>query len=671
MLRSFIYKYSYLFLAVIFTLQCEAKLPELTANDVTIKAQEIMETHASHKNLSPELAERILQNYLDLSDPSKLYFIESDIHAWVHPSDELLNQIVLDYNQKRFTVFNQIHESLAKAIVRRQNIEAKIDMENLPTDVKSEEFKNLSWALNEEDLSNRLQRIKSLQKQSASKLTEEMQEKAFQRMTKHRTKFEDEALTKDSVARERLVLSRILKATAASLDSNTVYFTPEEATQFMIHVQQRLFGIGAQLRDDINGFTVVKMVEGGPAALGKELKNKDRIIAVDGEPVVGMDIVDAVELIRGKENTPVILTVIRENITEKGEKGEQSLDITVMRGEVVLKETRYKSSYEPYGNGAIGYLKLFSFYQDQENSSADDLRGEIEKLKKEHNLLGVVLDLRYNSGGLLTQAVDVSGLFVRKGIIVSVKDDQGHVQHLRHLDNNIAWDGPLIILVNRASASASEIVAQTLFDYGRALIVGDDRTYGKGSYQTFTLNATVNDDVNPQGEYKVTRGRYYTVSGRTPQLTGIASQIVVPGPISQEEVGEKFSKYPLENDHISPNFKDDLSDVPFLQRDRVRRMYRFGLQERLETYTPYLESLKTNSEQRLSQCANFQNFLNEINKKEPFEAEKIEQFGQNDLQLDETYHIMKDLLILMQSKGIPLSNAQEEIVVDRQAPEVP
>ena len=233
---------------------------------------------------------------------------------------------------------------------------------------------------------------------------------------------------------------------------------------------------------------------------------------------------------------------------------------------MVLKETRYETNYEPFGDGVIAYLRLYSFYQDPDSSSSSDLAKEIKKLKDSHKIKGIILDLRYNSGGMLSQAVEVTGLFITKGIIVSIKDDAGNVQHLRELDGKTAWDGPLMVLINRASASASEIVAQTLQDYGRALVVGDDHSYGKGSFQTFTLSSAKNGSVNPQGEYKVTRGRYYTVSGKSPQLHGVISDVLVPGPFSEMEIGEQYAKYPLEGDQIKENFNDDLSDIPFLSK---------------------------------------------------------------------------------------------------------
>lgn len=640
-------------LFIILFINCEAKLPDLTPTDVSNKVKEIMKAHASQKTLTPVLVERILNNYLEELDPTKTYFIESDIDQWLHPSDELLRQIIDDYEHHDFHTFDEIQNALIKAVYRRRALEQQINYQNLPTHVKSKEFKDMPWAKNEEELFKRIERLKALQIETAAKLNENMREKSLQRMAKRQAKNEEEMLTTDSKERQQLMLSNILKATASALDAHTTYFTPDEASQFMINVQQCLHGIGAQLRDDINGFTIIKIVEGGPASQNKDLQAKDRIVAVNGEPVVGMDIEDAVELIRGEANTPVVLTVMRETTEPDGTKQEKKLDVTVLRGEVVLKETRYKSSYEPFGDGIIGYIRLYSFYQDRDSSSAGDIEKAINKFKEENNLEGVILDLRYNTGGLLSQAVAVTGLFITKGIVVSIKDENGRIQHLRDLDGVMAWDGPLMILTNRSSASASEIVAQTLQDYGRALIVGDDHTYGKGSYQTFTLSTSPTGDVvNPQGEYKVTRGRYYTVSGKTPQLIGVLADIVVPGPLSESEIGERFAKYPLENDHIKANFDDDLSDIPFLQREKIKRIYKFDLQEKLSTYQPYLEKLKENSENRLSHSRNYQNFLTEVKKKEDFDTDNMEQFGQNDLQLEEGYDIMKDLILLMNEKGL-------------------
>lgn len=644
MIRKILYFFACLGLPFV----CNAKLPDLTPETTHRKLDEIMKAHASYKELTPVLVQRVLNNYIEELDPNKSYFIEPDINQWINPTPELLNKVLQDYQQDNFQTFEEIQNAMVRAIHRRHELEKQIRIEELPKHVNPEEFKDMKWVNNEHELLTRIMRIKALQLETASKLNEEFKEKSLQRIAKRQAKYEEDELTNDPVQRQRLILSNFLKAAASSLDAHSAYFTPEEASQFLINVQQRLFGIGAQLRDDINGFTVIKIIEGGPAANGKDLKVKDRIIAVNGEPVVGMDIIDAVELIRGEENSPVTLTVIRE--TGEGDaKKEEKVDVTIKRGEVVLKETRYQSSYEPFGNGVIGYLRLYSFYQDPETSSASDLAAAINKMKQEHNLKGLILDLRYNSGGMLSQAVEVTGLFITKGVVVSIKDDKGTIQHLRDLEAKEDWDGPLIVLVNRASASASEIVAGTLQDYGRAIIVGDDHTYGKGSFQTFTLSNPKSGAVNQEGEYKVTRGRYYTVSGRTPQLTGVPSDIVVPGSLSETEIGEKFAKYPLENDHIKENFDDDLSDIPYLQRNKVRLLYKFDLQPKLAIYVPYMDTLKKNSAYRIEHNKNYENFLKEIKKKDKeVEEENEDQFGENDLQLFEAYNIMKDLILLNQ-----------------------
>ena len=505
------------FLSFFIAVCLQAKLPEIAPRDVTFKAKELMKAHAMHKRFTLELMQRILINYLESLDPNKTYFILSDIENWQHCDQKQLEQIIYSYYKSDFSCFVEIHNLFLKAIARRENIEQVLNQLSLPENVKASEFKEMQWAVTEEDLKNRLLRIRSLQAQTMSHLEEKIREKAKQRIIKAQKNFEKEALESDPIKKERLILSNILKATASSLDSHSAYFTPGEAAQFMIDVQHRLCGIGAQLRDDLDGITIVKILEGGPASASKELKEKDRIIAVDDEPIVGMEMTQAVEMIRGPENTPVKLTIVRELVEKNQETKEQQLEITLTRGEVVIKEMRFDSQYEPYGAGAIGYIKLYSFYEDQKGSCAEDVKKEIMHLKSSQQLQGLILDLRYNCGGLLNQAVDVTGLFISTGIAVSIKDENGQVQHLRVIDKEVVWDGPLIILVSRMSASASEIVAQTLQDYGRAIVVGDAHTFGKGSFQTFTLSSNDPHAINPEGEFKVTRGRYYTVSGKTPQ----------------------------------------------------------------------------------------------------------------------------------------------------------
>jgi carboxyl-terminal processing protease len=628
-----------------FSTVCYATPPSLTPRDARIKIDEILRAHVSHQSLDHEIVKRSFQNYLDEVDPGKTYFIENEILKWITPSEDLVNQTLNDLKQENYSTFSQIHDALLHAIARRESLEAQIAEVELPNDVKPSEFKDIQWAKSEDELKIRLIRIKSLQLSAAEKLNQETKDQFIQRVKKRRLNREEELKATSQEEKNQLILSFVLKAVSSSLDSQTAYFTPAEANQFLIQVQQRLFGIGAQLRDDLDGLSIVRLLEGGPASASNKLKVSDKIIAVDGEPIVGMDITEAVELIRGQQGTVVTLTVLRETTTDSTKK-EEKLDVDIIRGEVVLKETRLESSSTPFGNGVIGIFHLFSFYQDNKSSSASDLAKEIQGLQQKHNLKGIILDLRNNAGGLLDQAVAVTGLFINKGVVVSVKDNTGDVKRLRNIDKKKIWDGPLIILTNKTSASASEIVAQTLQDYGRALVVGDDYTYGKGTFQTFTLESAHYGKVNPKGEFKVTRGRYYTVSGKSPQLCGVAADIIVPGIFSQMDIGEKFSKYPLETDTIEPSFEDDLSDVPALHRFQVQSLYKNNLQQKQPIYQPYLENLKSNSQSRISSSKNYQNFLKEIEKKDNYN-ESTEEFGSNDLQLEETVNIMKDMIFII------------------------
>jgi carboxyl-terminal processing protease len=626
-------------------LTLEAKPPQLTPKDTKAKIDEILKAHVCHQSLSSEIAARALQNFIEELDPNKTYLLKNEVDEWISPSSSLLDQVLEGYKKEDFYLFDQIYERMLSAIERRNQLEKELERLPLIKEVKSSEFKEIKWAESQEELKDRLLKIKSLQMLTVQKISPESQEQFFQRITKRRLNRENEMVKASAAEKKQATLSYILKATSSALDSQTIYFTPYEASQFMIQVQQRLFGIGALLRDDLSGFTIMHIVEGSPASQMK-LKVGDRIIAVDREPVAGLDVTEAVELIRGPQGSMVNLTLLRE--TKEGELAkEEKINIDIIRGEVVLKESRLETSYEPFGDGIIAILHLFSFYQDAKSSSADDLAAAIEKLKSEHNLKGIVLDLRDNAGGFLPQAVSVTGLFINKGIVVSVKDNTGRLQHLRNVESRKAWDGPLIVLTARTSASAAEIVAQTLQDYGRALVVGDPETFGKGTFQTFTLESANFGKVNPKGEYKVTRGRYYTVSGKSPQLVGVKADLCIPGIYSEMEIGEKYSKFPVATDQIAPNFEDDLTDVPAIHRIQLSRIYKNNLQKILTIYQPYLEMLKTNSKKRISQNKNYQLMLKEIAKKDEF-SDSAEFYGQNDLQLIEAMNVMKDLLFFLQ-----------------------
>ena len=232
------------------------------------------------------------------------------------------------------------------------------------------------------------------------------------------------------------------------------------------------------------------------------------------------------------------------------------------------------------------------------------MRKALEKLRAEGNLRGLILDLRENSGGFLNQAVKVAGLFITSGVVVISKYFNGEEHFYRDLDGKTFFDGPLIVLTSRATASAAEIVAQALQDYGVALIVGDEQTYGKGTIQ----NQTVTDSKSTSF-FKVTVGKYYTVSGKTPQIDGVKADIVVPGIFNFEHIGERYLSSTVPPDTISEDYNDDIADVSSSSKEWFLRYYMPTLQHKKMLWRNQLPTLKANSAQRIAHNACYQKFL--------------------------------------------------------------
>lgn len=634
---------SFLFLALLFGSHLSSEPSPIQDTDVHEIVSDILDKHAVYHMLDNSVFKRSIQTFIENLDPAKAYFIGSEIEAYLNPSEQQLQEWLDQYHLYDYDLFIEIQAILKKAINRRRNLNINLDDYSFTDEDEDIKMNELEWASSLEEVKRRIALMRYLQNIGLAELDAESRELGRSRIEKYLSAREDEQL-EAGMDNPELIYTGIIKAIAASLDPHTSYFTPSEAEQFQINVQQRLFGIGAQLRDDITGLSIVRIIEGGPASTTGLLKEGDKIIAVDGSPIVGMEITDSVNMIRGPEGTELTLTIIRKN----SDGTHETLDISLTRGEVLLKETRLKSFVEPYGDGYIGYCRLFSFYQDQQFSAASDLKDALIYLKENYPLKGVILDLRSNSGGVLTQAVEVAGLFIKRGIVVSIKDEEGIVRHLRNFEDGMEWDGPLIVLVNKASASDSEIVSQTLKDYKRAVIVGDEHTFGKGTYQVFTLNSVQGADVNPKGEYKVTRGRYYTVSGVSPQLVGVSSDVVVEGPLSKLEIGEQELPNPLSPASIDPSFEDKLEDLSFFQRQTAKKYYlNENMQEVLDIYSPWITNLVENSKQRLAQRLAREQWKKEMSPSIDDESEQEDSIVlTEEEQLQETFNVMRDLIYL-------------------------
>ena len=354
--------------------------------------------------------------------------------------------------------------------------------------------------------------------------------------------------------------NRYFDAVARAFDPHTNYMAPTSKEDFDIHMSGSLEGIGALLREDDGNIKVVRIIPGSAAEQQGQLHAEDTILAVsekEGEPVdiSDMRIREAVSYIRGPKGTEVRLTVLRPDGAR--------LVIPIVRDVVKIEETYVKSTVlRDKNDNKIGYIRIPSFYRDfsggregeRARNVTDDTRSELYTLKKE-GITSLILDLRNNGGGSLSDAVDVSGLFLPGGPVVQVKNSQGMIRVLEDEDSNLSYDGPMIVLVNQFSASASEILAAALQDYGRALIVGGAHTHGKGTVQALVdmnrnlplLHLKKYDDL---GALKVTIQKFYRVNGGSTQYRGVIPDVVLPSMLDYLETGEQYMDNSLPWDQV-------------------------------------------------------------------------------------------------------------------------
>lgn len=384
-------------------------------------------------------------------------------------------------------------------------------------------------------------------------------------------------------------------------DPHSDYFSPRDKEAFDIRMGGKLEGIGARLQTDDEYTKVVSIVAGGPAWMGKELEVNDVIVQVtqkgeDPVDITGMRIDDVVSMIRGKKGTVVVLTV------KKAEGGELQ-DIEIERDVVQLEEVFAKSVIldVPGEVKNIGYIKLPKFYssfeQEDGNSSAVDVAKEIEKLNDE-GVNGIILDLRNNGGGSLPDVIDMSGLFIESGPIVQVKSRGRTPRVYKDKDPKAHYDGPLVVMVNSVSASASEILAAALQDYKRAVIVGSGATFGKGTVQRFVdLDRAIrgNEDIKPLGQVKLTIQKYYRIDGGSTQLKGVTPDIILPDNYAVIDYGEREYDNAMEWTQIDPvTFEQGVYTVSNYKELAEKSKSRVLANERFEMVRSNAERIKKN-----------------------------------------------------------------------------
>ena len=349
--------------------------------------------------------------------------------------------------------------------------------------------------------------------------------------------------------------SMYINTIVEEFDPHTTYFAPQDKDRFDQQMSGKLEGIGARLQKKMDYIKVVELISGGPAWRGQEIEVGDLIVKVrqkgekESVSIVGMRIDDAIKLIKGPKGSKVILTMKKVDGTFK--------EVELTRDLIELEETYAKSSTVIKEGKKFGIINLPKFYIDfedyNERNAASDVRQEIERLKNE-NIEGLVLDLRNNGGGSLKTVVDIAGLFIKDGPIVQIKSTNAPKEVLEDTDKSIVWDGPLVIMVNELSASASEILAAAMQDYKRAIIIGSKQTYGKGTVQNILdLNRMVRQNTHGDlGAIKITRQKFYRVNGGSTQLEGVRSDIIIPDRYSFVDIGERDHDHPLPWDKISP-----------------------------------------------------------------------------------------------------------------------
>lgn len=548
--------------------------PERDAALMRTISQVLTRGHFEPKDIDDNFSKNVYALYLKDADGGKRFLTQAEIDQ-LKPFEFQLDDQAKAGTFECFDLSAKFLEaSLTKTQVwYRQILGAPMDFSK--NDELQADGKKLKWAKDDAELKSRWERWMKYEVLSRIVEEQDKQEKPeFKGEKKDFATIEKEQRAKvldvyDKWFKRMQKLDRnrrlevYLNAITNYFDPHTGYYSPREKENFDIQMSGKLEGIGARLQSDGEKTSVTEIVPGGPAWKQGVLQAKDVILkvsqgATDAESVdiMGWDIDDVVSKVRGAKDTKVTLTIQKPDGSEKV--------ITITRDVVIMEEGFAKSLILNESSAAqdrIGYIYLPKFYADFESgrtSCATDVAAEVEKLKKEA-VKGIILDLRNNGGGSLRDVVTMSGLFIEEGPIVQVKSRGRATEILRDNDSRVQWGGPLIVMVNSFSASASEILAAAMQDYSRAVIVGSTSTYGKGTVQRFfdLDNAASDESVKPLGEMKMTIQKFYRVTGKTTQLDGVVPDVILPDFYNLLDNGERDNDYPLASTTIEP--------VPFKQ----------------------------------------------------------------------------------------------------------
>ena len=526
------------------------------------------QAHYLDIEIDDNFSEKVFDSFLENIDPYKRYLYQSDI--------DMLSKYKYDiddsFNQPNLEFFDLAYEILIQRIDEAKQISQEVLSK--PFDFQLEETFNfdieeLQYVNSKIDLVERWRKLmkvylienyhdeikedeRTFKKDSTFKVRSYSEIELKTREVLNETMADYFIIMEEEFQRQHW-FSIYLNSFVSQYDPNTSYLDPEDRDRFNIDMSGNYAGIGAVLRKKVDKIEITELISGGPAWRNNSLEKGDVILKVrqedDTEPVsvVGYRLADAVKLIKGEKGTNVFLTVKKVDGTVN--------EISIERDIVLLEETYIKSSLVEKDGNNYGIINIPKFYIDFENQdnrdAAKDLKIEINRLK-EQGVQGLVIDLRNNGGGSLKTVVDMAGMFIESGPVVQVKNFDKEKQVLRDRDRSILWRGPLVILVNEGSASASEILAAAMQDYERAIIIGGNQTWGKGTVQNvFPLNRMVRGNTKGDlGALRYTTQKYYRVNGGSVQLEGVKSDINLPFRYKYLDFGEKDSENPLQWDEI-------------------------------------------------------------------------------------------------------------------------
>ena len=525
--------------------------------------------HYSPKPIDDAFSKIIFKNYLDALDANKDIFLQPDIDQLkkyeTTLDDEIHGAPLQFFPAVSATYVKRLDEAIAmyKEILQKPfdfsvNETAQLDGEKLnhaANDAEKKEMwrKRLKWMTLErfaelQDQREKNKNIDSIAHKTDAQLEKEARNKVFKTVDRIFSRMKQKFTEQEQ-------FNLYVNTITSEMDPHTNYFPPLEKRAFDEDMSRRFFGIGAQLREEDGNIKIASLITGGPAWKSGKFQVNDVIVKVaqgSNEPVdiSGFEVEDAVKLIRGDKGTEVRLTL---------KKADGTLQVaSLIRDKIVEDEALTRSAVIQDGGKKIGYIYLPEFYADFENPDGSrcsaDVAKELIKLKKE-NVKGVVLDLRSNGGGSLMEVVKMVGLFIKTGPVVQVKERNGQIDQdtWRDNDDSVLYDGPLVVMVNELSASASEIFAAAIQDYKRGIIVGSTSTYGKGTVQKNLPLGKPLDFFSGTTEYgalKLTFEKYYRVSGASTQLKGVTPDVVLPDSYDYIKFREKDNPSALKWDQI-------------------------------------------------------------------------------------------------------------------------